>query len=270
MISQSTPMQGDAPRNYRPENIAGKTAIISGGTTGIGRAIARLLVERGARVLVFGRDENDLSDALQELQAAGEAHGLCADQSKIEDVQRVFAEADARLGRVDILVNNAAITAGSVLENSAEEIAYGVNVNLVGYLICAQEAIRRMEQQPAEIEEDEVAIKGHIVNIGSLSADQREKESDVYVATKAAIQAFSASLRKGVNPRGIKVSLIEPGLAESSMTSSGKSAQEVAEKQRQGKMLHEQDIAEAVHYALTQPARCDVIGLQIRPHCQLI
>jgi len=260
--------EGKAPHNYHPENIAGKTAIVTGGTTGIGRAIAKLLVERGARVLIFGRDENALQEALNELQANGEAHGLTADQSNLEDVRRIFAEADAKLGSLDILVNNAAITAGSVLENSLDEIAYGVNTNLVGYLACAREAIERMKNKPAIQRENEIEIKGHIINVGSLSAESREAESDVYVATKAAIQAFSESLRKGVNSEGIKVSLIEPGLVLSDMILENTSPEEATQKQHQGEMLWEEDIAEAVHYVLTQPARCDVIGVQIRPHCQ--
>jgi NADP-dependent 3-hydroxy acid dehydrogenase YdfG len=268
-MTQSTPAAGQAPRNYRPENIAGKNVVVSGGTTGIGRAVARLLVERGAKVLVFGRDENDLNETLQEFQALGEAHGVCADQSKLEDVRRIFQAADEKLGGVDILINNAAVFAGSILKNSAEEVAYGVNVNLVGYLWCAQEAISRMEKN-ADSGEDDVQIKGHIVNIGSLSAEAREEESDVYVATKAAIQAFSESLRKGVNERGVKVSLIEPGLVWSDMIAENNTPEEGAQKQREGKMLQEEDLAEAVHYVLTQPARCDIIGLQIRPHNQPI
>jgi NADP-dependent 3-hydroxy acid dehydrogenase YdfG len=268
-MSQSTPNAGQAPRNYHPENIAGKTAIVSGGTTGIGRAIARLLVERGAKVLIFGRNENDLQDTLQELRQAGEAHGVSADQSKIEDVQRVFKAADEKLGSLDILVNNAAVYAGGLYDKTAEEIAYGVNVNLVGYMICAQEALARMEKNAGE-GEGKVKIKGHIVNIGSLSAKAREKESSVYVATKAGIQAFSESLHKTVNEKGIKVSLVEPGLIESDLTTDDKADEEVKKMKAEGDMLEEEDIAEAVHYALTQPARCDVISIQIRPHRQPI
>lgn len=250
--------EGKAPRNYHPENIEGKAAIVTGGTTGIGRATARLLAERGARVLIFGRDENDLQEALSELQQCGQIHGVKADQSRLEDVQRIFTEADAQLGGVDILINNAAISAGGVLESEQEEIRYGLEANVLGYMACTKEAISRMKAKGA----------GHIVCIGSLSADQREEENDVYVATKAAIQAFSESLRKGVNPLGIKVSLIEPGRVSTDMPN--ESPEEQEQKQQRGEMLNAGDIAEAVHYCLTQPARCDVIVVQIRPHLQSI
>ena len=254
----TTHLEGKAPRNYHPENIEGKAAIVTGGTTGSGRATARLLAERGARVLIFGRDENDLQEALNELKQCGEVHGVQADQSRLEDVQRIFAEADTQLGGVDILVNNAAVSAGGIQESELEEIRYGLEANVLGYMACTKEAVTRMKAKGA----------GHIVCVGSLSADQREEENDVYVATKAAIQAFSESLRKGINPLGIKVSLIEPGRVGTDMPS--ESPEEQAQKQQRGEMLKAEDIAEAVHYCLTQPARCDVIVVQIRPHLQSI
>jgi NADP-dependent 3-hydroxy acid dehydrogenase YdfG len=251
-------LEGQAPVNYTPENIAGKAAIVAGGTTGIGKAIALLLAERGARVLVFGRNREDLDQTVKEITAAGgEGYGVAADQSIAADIRRVFRTADSKLGRLDILVNNAAVFAGSVASVSHEDIAYAVNVNIVGYMLCAHEAIARMQERRS----------GHIVNIGSMSAEAREEESDIYVATKAAIQAFSVSLRKSINPLGIKVSLIEPGLVESDLTSAGTNPRRQIQKQ---KMLEARDIAEGVHFCLTQPARCDVVTVQIRPHLQPI
>lgn len=253
-----------APRNYSPENIEGKAVIISGGTTGIGRATARLLAERGARVLIFGRDQKDLDEALQDLRQYGEVHGVQADQAHPQDVREIFQAADEHLGGVDILVNNAAIAAGTVLEADLEDVEYGLNSNVLGYICCAREALRRMQAKP----DVEGGFKGHIINVGSLSAETREEENDVYVATKAAVQAFSESLRKSVNKLGIKVSLIEPGRVESHMTDN--TPEEAAAKQHRGELLQAEDIAEAVHYILTQPARCDVIEVQIRPHMQAI
>src|SRR5687767_12912373 len=104
--------------------IAGKAVVINGATTGIGRATVKLLVSHGARVLFFGRDQKDLDEALREIKApgsaggTGEAHGLIADVSKREDVQRVFNEADQKLGGIDILINNAAIGGESLLEGT--------------------------------------------------------------------------------------------------------------------------------------------------------
>jgi NADP-dependent 3-hydroxy acid dehydrogenase YdfG len=253
---------GHAPHNYHPENIQGKTAIVTGGTTGIGLATAKLLVERGANVLLFGRDEDALQSALREIGEAaangGQVQGISADQTHLEDVRRVFAEADARFGKLDILVNNAAVAAKSLLESEPEEIAYGLNANLLGPIACTWEAVQRMKK----------AGSGHIVNIGSMSANLREEDNDVYVATKAAIQGFSESVRKVLNPMGIKVTLIEPGRVSSDMVDAP--LEEQKKKQEAGELLQAGDIAEAVHYCLTQPARTAVVSLQIRPLKQAI
>ncbi|HEV2131416.1 MAG TPA: SDR family oxidoreductase, partial [Longimicrobiaceae bacterium] len=176
---------------YEPQEIAGRTVVISGGTTGIGRATARLLAAHGARVLIFGRHEEELNEALEEIRAAGgEVYGLTADQSRLEDVQRVFEEADHRLGDLDILINNAAVSPDSLLEGEPEELRYAIETNLGGPIACTREAARRMQSRG----------EGHIVTIGSMSADLREEENSVYVATKAALQGFSESLRKTLNP----------------------------------------------------------------------
>ena len=110
---------------------------------------------------------------------------------------------------------------------------------------------------------------GHIVNIGSMSADVREKDSSVYIATKSGIQGFSAALRKEANASGIKVTLIEPGAVGTDMQSHYTPEQQ-RERIEQMKMLRAEDIADCVWYTITQPKRCDVVELQIRAHRQEI
>ena len=246
-------MEHKAPRNYTSENIAGKRAIVTGGTTGIGRATAKLLLERGARVLIFGRDENDLQSALDELAACGEVHGLSADQAKIEDVQRVFKEADDKLGGLDILVNNAAISSEGLQETDLQQVHYVLDVNVFGVMACTKEAMTRFASQHS----------GHVVVIGSMSAETRSEDDEIYGPSKAAVRAFCASLRKTVNPQGVKVTLIEPGLVNTPILDS--SPAETAEDKKKKAILEAEDIAECVHYALTQPARCNVVEVQIRP-----
>lgn len=111
------------------------------------------------------------------------------------------------------------------------------------------------------------AGSGHIVNIGSMSADVRETGSSAYVATKAGIQGFSEALRKEVNAHGIKVTLIEPGAVGSDMQPEKETH---AAKAVSGDMLKAEDIAACVRYCLTQPSRCDVVAVSIRPHHQEI
>lgn len=246
-------------------NLAGKSILVTGGTTGIGRTTAVRLVQEGAHVVTFGRHEQELNDALKDIQGShapgtGKVVGLIADSSKPEDIERVFRAADDRFGGVDILVNNAALGAGSIVETDLEEIQYVVAANLLGYIYCCKHAVQRMKDKG----------KGHIVNIGSMSSLVREKGSDLYVATKSGIEGFSEALRKQVNELGIKVTLIEPGLVGTDMTTDQVPKEEQAKKEAEGEMLKAEDIAECVYYTLTQPERCDVVKVQIRPHKQAI
>ncbi|HSL44647.1 MAG TPA: SDR family NAD(P)-dependent oxidoreductase [Anaerolineales bacterium] len=245
--------------NYQPQSVADKSILITGGTTGIGRSTAILLAAQGARVMIFGRHEQELQDAMKDIQATGgQVLGLTADTSDPEDVQRVFREVDSQMEQLDILINNAALGYNSVMEGNYQEWQYIVKTNLLGYMAMAHEAIARMKNRG----------EGHIVNIGSMSANVREKDSSVYVATKAGIQGFSEALRKEVNPLGIKVTLIEPGAVGTDMQP------QPPEEQRQMienmEMLRAEDIAACILYTITQPKRCDVVNLQIRPHLQSI
>lgn len=236
-----------------------KRVLITGGTTGIGRATALLLASRGAHVLIFGRHEKELDDAMRDLRGVNtKVHGVTADASRIEDVRRVFKAVDEQLGGIDVLINNAALGAEGLATMNPDEWEYVVRSNLIGYMYCAQEAINRMKLRKA----------GHIIHVGSMSADVRGKDTSVYVATKSAIQGFTEALRKEVNEMGIKVSLVEPGSVGTDMQE--ESPREQREKEARGEMLMAEDIARCIEYCLIQPQRCDVIVVQIRPHKQPI
>lgn len=244
--------------DYQTRDLDGAGVVVTGGTTGIGRAIALLLVDRGAKVVVFGRHQDALDEALADLRSGDrQAHGFTADQSKTSEVTRAFSEADQHLPRLDIAVINAALAAEGVDEMSLDDIQYVLNTNLLGYVACCKEALTRMKKNGG----------GHIVLIGSMSADVREAGSSVYVATKAGIQGFSESFRKEANALGIKVTLIEPGAVGSDMQPKKETH---ARKADQLEMLKAEDIAACVYYCLTQPDRCDVVEVRIRPHGQEI
>jgi NADP-dependent 3-hydroxy acid dehydrogenase YdfG len=241
------------------EQLAGKRILITGGTTGIGRAIAILLGSYGAKLFTFGRHQEPLEEALAAIRkAGGQADGMLADSANDEDIRRVFQKVDEKLGGLDVLINCAALGAGSLSEMADSDWRYVIDTNLIGYLAATKEALNRMQPQK----------KGHIVLVGSMSADVREAGSSVYVATKSAIQGLAESLRKEVNGDGIKISLVEPGAVGSDMQET--TSEEERQKQQTGEMLRAEDIAVCVHYILTQPLRCDVVSVQIRPHLQLI
>ena len=247
--------------DYFGKNIEGKRIVITGGTTGIGKAIADLLVSLGGRVLIFGRDHEAFKKAVDDIKKQFpncEVYGTPADVSKKEDIEKILEIADNELGGIDILINNAALAAPGITKEDYEEYKYIIDTNITGYLAFAQEAAARMKDQKS----------GHIINIGSMSAESKEPTSTIYVATKSAIRGFSTSLRKELNPLGIKVSLIEPGAVTSDMQPGTK--EEHQEKIDKMEMLEADDIAMSVLFCLSQPKRCDIVTMQIRPHLQSI
>ncbi|TDP00264.1 MULTISPECIES: SDR family oxidoreductase [unclassified Flavobacterium] len=247
--------------NYFGQNIKDRRIVVTGGTTGIGKAIADVLVSLGGRVLIFGRDHEDFKNAVADLKKQfpdREVYGTPADVTKKEDINKIFEIVDTELGGIDILINNAALAAPGITQETYEDYKYIIDTNITGYLAFAQEAVKRMKEQKS----------GHIINIGSMSAESRNPESTIYVATKTAIKGFSTSLRKELNPLGIKVSLIEPGAVTSDMQTDPKEVQR--EKVDKLEMLEAYDIAMSTLFCLSQPKRCDIVSMQIRPHLQII
>jgi NADP-dependent 3-hydroxy acid dehydrogenase YdfG len=240
-------------------SLEGMHVLVTGGTSGIGRATARLLAREGARVMIFGRDEGALNDALEELREISEhVHGTTADQSKPEEVERVFSELDQKLGGLDALINNAAVAKSSITELPTEEWVYALNTNLIGSMKCAELAIPRLRSRGG----------GWIVNVGSMSAKLREEGSDVYVTTKTGIRGFSDSLGKTLADDRIHVTLIEPGLVVSEMNEMDGDQQ--VEKQDKMEMILGEDIGRAILYVLRQPSRLSIPLMQVRPLMQKI
>ena len=246
--------------DYFARNITGKRIVITGSTTGIGKATAELMISLGARVVILGRDKQDFKNAFDDIKTKYpncELYGAPADVSKKDDIAMIFNVIDSSLGGVDILINNAAISADGITKGSFDEWKYVFDTNVMGYLAFTSEAVSRMSRKG-----------GHVVNVGSMSAEVREETGTVYVATKSAIRGFTASLRKEINPLGIKVSLIEPGAVSSDLQPGTKD--EHKEKIERMEMLEAGDIAMSILFCLSQPKRCDIVSLQVRPLLQLI
>lgn len=236
--------------------------VITGGTTGIGRELALEIAALGGEVLIAGRDEQHREEAMNDgRQAAGEdaINGVIADVATSDGVTRLFEESDQRFGgEVDVLINNAALAYNSAVDGSYAEWKEVVDTNLLGYIACTHEAVKRMTKSG----------HGHIVFIGSMSAGVREQGSSVYVATKSGVEGFAESLRKEVNDKGIRVTLIEPGAVDTDMQP--QSTDEKKQATEQSEMLKAEDIAAAVIYALSQDERCDVAEIRLKPRLQLI
>jgi len=185
-------------------------------------------------------------------------YGITADITRKEDIELIWKEIDNTLGGIDILINNAALPADGIIDEEYENIKYIIETNILGYIAFTKEAVTRMKTQE----------KGHIVTIGSMSAETHEETGTIYVATKSAIRGFSAALRKEINELGIKVSHIEPGAVTSDMQPAPKDEQR--ENVKKMEMLEAEDIAMSILFCLSQPKRCDVVTMQVRPHLQVI
>lgn len=227
-------------------SLKGRRAIVTGGTTGIGRAIAVLLASEGAKVFICGRDENHLTDALERIGEVGEGDGIAVDLSDRQGVSRLFEAADKFLGGLDIAVINAAVPAEALTETSPDDTAYQIAVDFTAYLTTTQAAVERMK------------AGSDVVLIGSMSAVSRGGGSSIYVAAKSGIEGFAQSLRKELGEKDIKVGLIEPGFTGSDF----QYPDFPPEKQRalieEDKMLRAEDIAVAVQFMLAQPRRAAV------------
>jgi NADP-dependent 3-hydroxy acid dehydrogenase YdfG len=237
-------------------SLAGKRVAITGGTTGIGRAIAVLLASEGAKMFVCGRDEAHLGDALERIREVGEGDGMSLDLADADGSQRFFDKANEFLGGLDVAVINAAIPVGPLTETGADELRYAIAADFTAYLLSAHAAA------------DALGDKGDIVLIGSMAAHILGAGSSIYAGMKAGVAGFSEALRKELGPKGIKVALVEPGKTGADFQYPDIPADKQREMIHAETMLRAEDIAVGVHYVLTQPRRAVVQQLTIAPREQ--
>lgn len=247
------PVRDLADAHTEQPSLAGRRAIITGGTTGIGRAIAILLASEGAKVFVCGRDPNYLEDALERIREVGEGDGLSLDLTDHEEVKRFVAAGADYLGGIDIAVLNAAIPADALAETNEDDIPYIIETNLTAYLTAGKAALEHLKPG------------SDVVIIGSMSAVSRGGSSTVYTATKTGVQAFAEALRKELAEKDIKVGNIEPGLTGSDMQLPDIPVEKQREMIAKAEMLRAEDIAAATHFMLTQPRRTVVSLMRVEP-----
>ncbi|APR55140.1 SDR family NAD(P)-dependent oxidoreductase [Sphingomonas koreensis] len=231
--------------------LSGRRVIVTGGTTGIGRAIAVLLASEGAKVFVCGRTPEHPDDALARIREVGEGDGINLDLARREDVARFFAAADAYLGGLDVAVINAAIPAEALADTPQDDLEYQVAVDFTAYLTTTKAALDRMQ------------ASSDVVLIGSMSAVSQSAGSSVYVAAKAGIQGFAHSLRQELGERDIKVGLIEPGFTGADFQYPDFPPEKQRDLIHQAQMLRAEDIAAATHFMLTQPRRTAISLIRV-------
>lgn len=186
--------------------LAGKTAIVTGASKGIGAAIALRFAEEGASVVVNYASSKDGADrVVQEIRRRdGKAVAVQADVSRPEDIRRLFDEARKAFGPLDILVNNAGAYEFAAIEAvTPEHFRKLFDLNVLGLLLSSQEAVRHFR-----------AGGGSIVNISSVASMHALPEASVYAGTKASVDAVTRTLAAELGPRGIRVNAINPGMIE--------------------------------------------------------
>jgi NADP-dependent 3-hydroxy acid dehydrogenase YdfG len=235
--------------------LAGRVAVVTGASSGIGGATARLLAKEGCNVVLAARREDRLIALAAEL---GEGTVVApTDVSDPAACAALVARTLERFGSLDILINNAGLGLyGSIAEGDPEDWRKMFDVNVLGVLYTTRAAVRQMLRQGA----------GDVLFVSSL-AGRRVPRADgtVYAATKHAVNAIAEGLRMDVHEKGIRVLNVEPGLVRTEFPeSSHPSAQEYyAEKEYTP--LEAEDVARAVVYALLQPPRVSVNEILVRP-----
>ncbi len=189
----------------------GKIALVTGGTRGIGRAIAAAFAERGVEVAITGRDPARVAEAAQELSrsAPRSVSGIAMDVSDREAVDAAVKALAQERGRIDILVNNAGITRDNLLlRMKPEEWSAVIRTNLDGLYYCSQAVLRPMIRQRG----------GRIINMSSVVGLTGNPGQTNYAATKAAIVGFTKALAREIASRQVTVNAIAPGYIETDMT----------------------------------------------------
>ncbi|MEP7308924.1 MAG: SDR family oxidoreductase [Acidobacteriota bacterium] len=233
------------------ESLSGKTAIVTGGSRGIGLAIARGLAAEGAHVSITGRDQSQLSAArlIIEKEGPGSVEALRADVRRYEEVENAVAATVARFGGLDILINNAGIGIfANVADMTPAQWSDVIDTNLTGVFYACHASIPYMRRRGG----------GFIINISSLAGKNAFPLAAAYCATKSGLNAFSEALMQEVRYDNIRVSYVMPGSVATEFMGGDES------KGADWKVSAD-EVAEVVLNLLHHPARSLPSRVELRP-----
>lgn len=230
-------------------DLEGRSAIVTGASAGIGEATALALAGEGVRVALAARREAELMRVAERIEADdGEALVVPTDLTDDRQVLRTIGTTHEAFGDLDILVNSAGVLYREfVVDADPEEWQREIEVNLVGLMNATRAVLGGMCERGS----------GHVVNVSSINARKVAPGASGYVASKAGVNGFSEALRQEVTGKGVRVTVVEPGLVDTAMQSD--------ETREAMDLLDPADVADAILYAVSRPEHVSVNDILIRP-----
>jgi hypothetical protein len=239
-----------------------KTALITGATSGIGKATAQLLAQNKYRIILCGRREEQLSAIEKELSILTEVHSL---QFDVRDKKAVFDAINSlppAFSTIDILINNAGNAHGldPIQTGDLDDWDAMIDINVKGLLYVSKAIIPQMIERKS----------GHIINIGSTAAKEVYPNGNVYCASKHAVDALNQGMRIDLNPYGIRVGAIHPGMVQTSFSEVRfKGDTDRAENVYKGfDPLQAEDIADIIHFVVSRPYHVNIADLVVMSTAQ--
>jgi len=234
------------------DSLSGKKAVVTGGTRGIGRAIAERLLRGGASVAICGQTRESVDRAVSEMRGLGPIFGHAANIGRVEEVKKFFEAVDKEFDGLDILVNNAGVARfKKVGDMTPEDWHRNIDLNLNGAFYCAHEALRRFAARGG----------GFIVNISSLAGKNAFSGGAAYNASKFGLNGFTEALMLDHRHDNVRVCTIMPGSVDTEFSGDPNKPRPTDT----GWMIAPEDVAEAVALALQMPPRTMVSAIEMRP-----
>lgn len=239
-----------------------KTVFITGATSGIGRATARAFAKNNFKIIICGRREDRLAELQDELSQRTEVHTLLFDVRNKKAVQESIASLPEGFADIDILINNAGNAHGldPIQKGAIEDWDSMIDINVKGLLYVSKAIIPKMIERR----------KGHIINIGSTAAKEVYPNGNVYCGTKHAVDAINQGMRMDLNPYGIRVGAIHPGMVETEFSEVRfKGDTERASNVYKGfEPLQPEDIADIIVFVTTRPYHVNIADLMVMSTAQ--
>ncbi|MDR6968972.1 NADP-dependent 3-hydroxy acid dehydrogenase YdfG [Flavobacterium arsenatis] len=239
-----------------------KTVLITGATSGIGRATARAFAKNNYRIIICGRREDRLAELQDELSQRTEVHTLLFDVRQKKSVKESIASLPEDFANIDILINNAGNAHGldPIQNGELDDWDAMIDINVKGLLYVSKAIIPKMIERR----------KGHIINIGSTAAKEVYPNGNVYCATKHAVDALNQGMRMDLNPYGIRVGAIHPGMVETEFSEVRfKGDIERASNVYKGfEPLQPEDIADIIVFVTTRPYHVNIADLMVMSTAQ--